>query len=108
MESILADRLVYEFFCSALYSDVDENGEQYMLLCKVIMGRTEQVHPGSEQFHPSNEEYDTGVDDLGNPRRYIVWSTHMNTHILPHFVISFKLEHSLRGELPDPSNFNLV
>lgn len=82
---------------SALYSDVDENGEQYMLLCKVIMGRTEQVHPGSEQFHPSNEEYDTGVDDLGNPRRYIVWSTHMNTHILPHFVISFKLEHSLRA-----------
>ncbi|KAI5073166.1 hypothetical protein GOP47_0011179 [Adiantum capillus-veneris] len=76
---------------SAMYSDVDENGEQHIVLCKVIMGRMEQVLPGSQQFHPSSEDFDTGVDDLTRPKRYIVWSTHMNTHILPLFVISFKL-----------------
>eukprot|EP00249_Psilotum_nudum_P018849 c26987_g2_i1 orf=1-1335(-) len=62
---------------SAIYSDVDENGEQHMVLCRVIMGNMEQVQPGSEQFHPSSEEYDTGVDDCLNPKRYIIWSTHM-------------------------------
>eukprot|EP00250_Pteridium_aquilinum_P014538 c22048_g1_i4 orf=613-2301(+) len=76
---------------SAVYSDVDENGEQHIVLCKVIMGRMEQVQAGSQQFHPSNEDYDTGVDDAKRPKRYIVWSTHMNTHILPLFIISFKL-----------------
>ncbi|MCO5614460.1 hypothetical protein L7F22_068742 [Adiantum nelumboides] len=76
---------------SAVYSDVDENGEQHMVLCRVIMGNMEQVEQGSEQFHPTSEDYDTGVDDIRNPRRYVVWSTHMNTHILPEYIISFKL-----------------
>ncbi|KAH9330066.1 hypothetical protein KI387_002174, partial [Taxus chinensis] len=75
----------------AAYSDVDENGEQHMVLCRVILGNVELVSPGSQQFHPSSEEFDTGVDDLMNPRRYIVWSTHMNTHILPEYVVSFKV-----------------
>ncbi|KAH7292256.1 hypothetical protein KP509_29G059600 [Ceratopteris richardii] len=76
---------------SAVYSDVDENGEQHMVLCRVIMGNMELVEHGSEQFHPKSEEFDTGVDDICNPKCYIVWSTHMNTHILPEYVISFKL-----------------
>eukprot|EP00249_Psilotum_nudum_P022792 c28644_g2_i1 orf=293-2242(+) len=76
---------------SAVYSDVDENGEQHVVLCRVIMGNMEQVQPGSEQFHPSSEEYDTGVDNLLNPKRYIIWSTHMNTHILPQYIVSFKI-----------------
>lgn len=76
---------------SALYSNVDENGEQHLMLCQVIMGRMEQVHAGSQQFHPSNEDYDTGVDDAKSPKRYIIWNTHMNTHILPLFIVSFKL-----------------
>lgn len=55
------------------------------------MGNMEQVPQGSEQFHPGSEDYDTGVDDICNPKRYVIWSTHMNTHILPEFIISFKL-----------------
>lgn len=77
--------------CSALYADNDENGEQHMVLCKVIAGASELVKPPSEQFHPSSEHFDTGVDDLLAPKRLIVWSTHMNTHILPLYVVSFKL-----------------
>ncbi|KAH7295366.1 hypothetical protein KP509_27G043800 [Ceratopteris richardii] len=76
---------------SAVYSDVDENGEQHMVLCRVIMGNMEQVEQGSEQFHPTSEDFDTGVDDICNPKRYVVWTTHMNTHILPEYIISFKL-----------------
>lgn len=83
-------------YVSAAYSDVDENGEQHMVLCRVILGNTELVRPGSQQCHPSSEEFDTGIDDLTNPRRYIVWSTHMNTHILPEYVVSFKVSPQLR------------
>ncbi|GLJ19399.1 hypothetical protein SUGI_0349710 [Cryptomeria japonica] len=78
-------------YVSALYSDIDENGEQHMMMCRVILGHTELVKPGSRQCHPSSEDFDTGVDDLTNPRRYIVWSTHMNTHILPEYVVSFRV-----------------
>eukprot|EP01018_Ginkgo_biloba_P023519 Gb_33339 [translate_table: standard] len=78
-------------YVSAAYSDIDENGEQHMVLCRVVMGNMEQVSPGSQQYHPSSEQFDTGVDDLKNPKRYIVWSTHMNTHILPEYVVSFKV-----------------
>lgn len=62
-----------------------------MVLCQVIAGASELVKPPSEQFHPSSEHFDTGVDDLHAPKRLIVWSTHMNTHILPLYVVSFKL-----------------
>jgi hypothetical protein len=83
-------------YISAVYSDVDEIGEQHMVLCRVIMGNMEQVRHGSQQFHPSSEQFDTGVDDLKNPQRYIVWSTHMNTHILPEYVVSFRVPPPLR------------
>ncbi|XP_057819437.2 probable inactive poly [ADP-ribose] polymerase SRO5 [Cryptomeria japonica] len=83
-------------YVSAAYSDVDENGEQHMVLCRVILGNTELVRSGSQQCHPTNEEFDTGIDDLTNPRRYIVWSTHMNTHILPEYVVSFKVAPQLK------------
>lgn len=76
---------------SCVYADNDENGEKHVVLCKVIVGACELVKPGSEQFHPSSEQFDTGVDDLLSPKRLIVWSTHMNTHILPVYVVSFKL-----------------
>lgn len=76
---------------SAVYSDVDENGERHLVLCRVIMGHMEQICRGSVQFHPSSEDYDGGVDDLCNPKQYIIWSTHMNTHILPEYIVSFKL-----------------
>lgn len=83
-------------YISAAYSDVDENGEQHMVLCRLIMGNMEQVKHGSQQFHPSSEQFDTGVDDLKNPKRYIVWSTHMNTHILPEYVVRFRVPPPLR------------
>jgi hypothetical protein len=76
---------------SAVYADDDKNGEQHILLCRVILGAAELVLQGSDQFHPSSEHFDTGADDLFAPKRLIVWSTHMNTHILPLYVVSFKL-----------------
>ncbi|KAH7282871.1 hypothetical protein KP509_35G050900 [Ceratopteris richardii] len=80
-----------------VYSDVDEDGQQHMVLCRVIMGTMEQVPRGSTQFHPSNEKYDSGVDNIENPKHYVVWSTHMNTHILMDYVISFKLAAPFQG-----------
>ncbi|KAF9625190.1 hypothetical protein IFM89_020110 [Coptis chinensis] len=75
---------------SASYCDVDENGVQHMVLCRVILGNMELVHPGSEQFCPSGENFDSGVDDLLNPEHYTIWNMNMNTHIYPEYVVSFK------------------
>jgi hypothetical protein len=92
-------RLICEFAVnSAVYADVDKNGEQHILLCRVILGAAELVLQGSDQFHPSSEHFDTGADDLFAPKRLIVWSTHMNTHILPLHVVSFKLAPRWRGK----------
>ncbi|CAK9138613.1 unnamed protein product [Ilex paraguariensis] len=78
-------------------SVIDENGLRHLLLCRVILGKMELVHPGSGQSHPSSEEFDSGVDNLLSPKKYIVWSTHMNTHILPEYVISFRAPFHLEG-----------
>lgn len=83
---------------SANYCDVDENGFQYMILCRVIMGNMEVVHTGSKQFHPSCEGYDSGVDDLHDPRSYIVWDVKKNTHIYPQYVVSFKVSSKAGAE----------
>jgi hypothetical protein len=92
-------RLIYELpVYSAVYADNDENGEQHLLLCRVILGRPERVLQGSDQFHPSSEHFDTGADDLFAPKRLIVWSTHMNTHILPLYAVSFKLSPKWHGK----------
>ncbi|MCO5605247.1 hypothetical protein L7F22_059427 [Adiantum nelumboides] len=37
---------------SAVYSDFDDNGEQHVVLCRIIMGNMEQAPRGSTQFHP--------------------------------------------------------
>lgn len=94
MLEILKDCLIY----SANYCDDDENGVRHMVLCRVIMGNMEVVHPGSKQFHPSSENFDSGVDDPENPRHYIVWSMNMNTHIYPEYVVSFKVPANLQGD----------
>ncbi|KAK1402854.1 hypothetical protein POM88_002459 [Heracleum sosnowskyi] len=70
--------------------DIDNNRLRHILLCRVILGKTEQICAGSEQFQPSSEEFDIGVDNLEEPKKYIVWSCYMNFHILPLFVVSFK------------------
>ncbi|GLJ43476.1 hypothetical protein SUGI_0903960 [Cryptomeria japonica] len=76
---------------SAVYSDIDENGEQHMLLCHVILGDMKVVIPGSRKCHPSNKDFDSGIDDIIDPMRYIVWRTHINTHILLEYVFIFKV-----------------
>ncbi|KAF8379025.1 hypothetical protein HHK36_028452 [Tetracentron sinense] len=84
---------------SASYCDVDENGVQHMVLCRVIMGNVELIHPGSAQFHPSSENFDSGVDDLQNPMHYIIWNMNNNTHIYPEYVISFRVPSSAEGHM---------
>ncbi|KAL4621194.1 hypothetical protein ACB092_06G211200 [Castanea dentata] len=91
----------------ALSSDVDEDGLKHILLCRVIMGNMEVICPGSNQFHPSSQNFDSGVDNLLAPRRYIVWSANMNSHIFPTFVISFKVPSvndflSVQANVPKP------
>lgn len=76
---------------------VGKDGLRHMLLCRVILGKAEVVHPGSDQYHPSSDEFDSGMDNLSSPKKYIVWSARMNTHILPEYVISFSAPSSLKG-----------
>lgn len=85
-------------YCSAVCSDVDQNGIKHMILCRVLLGNSEQVKPGSEQFYPSSEEFDSGVDNKEKAGLYVMWGTHMNTHIFPEFVVSFKVPPPLQGK----------
>ncbi|KAK2970860.1 hypothetical protein RJ640_006523 [Escallonia rubra] len=66
-------------------STPDEDSLRHVLLCRVLLGRTELVRPGTNQYHPSSKEFDSGVD-----QKYIVWSTNISTHILPEYVVSFR------------------
>lgn len=71
---------------------VDKDGVRHLLLCRVILGRTELVHSVSDQCRPSSEEYDSGVvESVSAPKEYIVWSSRINTHVLPEYVLSFRL-----------------
>ncbi|KAI3881645.1 hypothetical protein MKW92_018984 [Papaver armeniacum] len=92
---------------SSSYNDVDENGVQYMLLCRVIMGNMELVQPGSEQFHPSSENFDSRVDDLQDPKHYIIWNVNMNAHIFPECVISFKAPSVEKGQVVSTCRFDV-
>lgn len=83
---------------SVKFCDVDENDLQHMVYCLIIMGRMEQVQRGSEQFQPSSEDFDSGVDDIQNPRLYVIRTTHMNTHIHPVYLVTFKLSPSQRSK----------
>ncbi|KAL0356066.1 UNVERIFIED_CONTAM: putative inactive poly [ADP-ribose] polymerase SRO5 [Sesamum radiatum] len=78
-------------------STADEDGLRHMLLCRVLLGNVEVICPGSGQYHPSSEEFDSGVDDLTSPKKYIVWTTKMNTHILPEFVIGYRMSSCCNG-----------
>lgn len=82
---------------SASNCDGDENGIAYMVLCRVIMGSMEVLSLGSSQSFPSSSEFDSGVDDLGNPRHFIIWNMNMQTHIYPEFVVSFKASSNTTG-----------
>ncbi|KAL9275550.1 putative inactive poly [ADP-ribose] polymerase SRO5 [Drosera capensis] len=80
---------------------VDEEGLRHILLCRVLMGRMETIRVCSQQSNPSSGEFDSGVDNALCPKKYIVWSTKMNTHILPEYAITFSVPAaSLRGLPP--------
>ncbi|KAL8099340.1 putative inactive poly [ADP-ribose] polymerase SRO2 [Apium graveolens] len=74
-------------------------GENYVMLCRVILGKCEKVQAGSQQLYPSSREFDTGVDDVRNPKWYIVWGANMNTHILPECVVSYKHTRNVSSQL---------
>ncbi|KAL5552883.1 hypothetical protein UlMin_040284 [Ulmus minor] len=80
----------HSLFSGALSTEVDENGLRHMLLCRVILGKMEQTSPASKQCLPTSQDFDSGVDNLLNPKAYIIWSAFMNTHIFPEYLISFK------------------
>ncbi|EOA35496.1 hypothetical protein CARUB_v10020702mg [Capsella rubella] len=75
---------------AALVGEGDEEGTKHVLLCRVILGKPEQIVAGSKQFQPSSYRFDSGVDNLENPRKYVIWSSNMNSHILPTYIVSFK------------------
>ncbi|KAL9262147.1 Inactive poly [ADP-ribose] polymerase RCD1-like protein [Drosera capensis] len=87
---------------SAKYCDVDENGLLHMVLCHVIMGKMEVISSESQRFYPSSESFDSGVDDLQNPKLYVVWGMNINTHIFPEYVVSFKVSSNSEGCLIGP------
>lgn len=80
----------------ALVGEGDEEGIKNILLCRVILGKPEQIVTGSKQSYPSSNQFDSGVDNLENPRKYVIWSCNMNSYILPTYIVSFK-SHLLRG-----------
>ncbi|KAJ0238212.1 inactive poly [Hirschfeldia incana] len=82
--------------CMKDSAEESEDGMRFLLLSRVILGKSEIVPRGSTQSCPSSPEFDSGVDDLLSPSKYIVWSTHMNTHVLPEFLVCIKA----------PLNFN--
>lgn len=75
---------------AASATEQDEEGLRYLLLCRVILGKHEIIISGSEQSYPSSAEFDSGVDDLHNPRNYVIWSCNMNSCILPSYIVSFR------------------
>ncbi|OVA17004.1 Poly(ADP-ribose) polymerase [Macleaya cordata] len=81
----------------------DEDGLRHLVLCRVILGNLEEIPPGREQSYPSSVQFDSGVDNLLNPTKYIVWGSSMNSHILPEYVLSFKAPPSLDGFLRLPA-----
>ncbi|XP_062002741.1 probable inactive poly [ADP-ribose] polymerase SRO2 [Rosa rugosa] len=83
----------------ALGLEVGDDGLRHMLLCRVILGKMEVVPSGSQQGVPGSNEFDSGVDSVVNPRKYFVWSSFMNSHILPAYVVSFKGPASFKGSV---------
>ncbi|KAI4377986.1 hypothetical protein MLD38_015533 [Melastoma candidum] len=75
---------------SARFCDDDKNGVKYIVLCRVVLGSVEVIDTESKRFCPSNERFDSGVDNLENPKRYVVWEMNMNSHIFPEYMITFR------------------
>ena len=60
--------------CDEKYAAKDAYGIQHVLFCDFLQGKAEQIPKDSEQAWPTpGTDFDTGIDSLNNPRRYIVW-----------------------------------
>ncbi|KVI05643.1 probable inactive poly [ADP-ribose] polymerase SRO2 [Cynara cardunculus var. scolymus] len=81
---------------SAKSSVADSDGLRHVLLCRVILGNPEEISLGSQEGQPSSMEFNSGVDNLSSPKKYIIWEPYMNTHILPAFIVTFHAD-SLTG-----------
>lgn len=81
---------------SACVTRPDPDGQYHLLLCQVILGTPEKIPKGSRQYAPSMVRFDNGTDDLRKPRCLVVWSTNMSTHIIPRYVVSFKVSQRTR------------
>ncbi|KAL7590625.1 hypothetical protein Lser_V15G41181 [Lactuca serriola] len=68
----------------------DSDGAMHVLLCRLILGKLEPIPFGSQIDHPTSTEFNSGVDDLSSPKRYIIWEPYMNTFVLPLFIVTFK------------------
>ncbi|KAL8241628.1 hypothetical protein R6Q59_011930 [Mikania micrantha] len=77
-------------------SVVDSDGLMHVLLCRVILGRPEIISFGSQKDQPTSTKFDSGVDNISSPSKYLIWEHHMNTHVLPVYIISFRAD-SLTG-----------
>ncbi|KAK6940311.1 WWE domain [Dillenia turbinata] len=93
--------IVFECVKSAMWSEADIGGEKHVMLCQVILGNVEKVDKGSKQSCPSNLNFDSGVDDLNDPKWYVVWCANMNSHILPEYIVSYKSSDKAPGQLQD-------
>ncbi|KAG7633619.1 RST domain of plant C-terminal [Arabidopsis suecica] len=80
-------------------SSCNEDGISFLLFSRIIMGKSEVVCSTSQSY-PSSMEFDSGVDSLTSPNKYIIWSTHMNTHVLPEFVVCIKTPSILKRKNP--------
>lgn len=52
---------------------------------------------GSNQHQASHENFDSGVDDLQNPKHYIIWDLNMYTHIYAEFIVTINLPTNAKG-----------
>ncbi|KAK7318898.1 hypothetical protein RJT34_03605 [Clitoria ternatea] len=87
---------------SAMSTVADEHGLRHVLLCKVILGKVEAVPAGSKQSQPISKQYDTGVDDVSAPRRHIIWTAFMHSHIHPDYILSFKYNYMKDQQICGP------
>ncbi|KAK9033959.1 hypothetical protein V6N11_050138 [Hibiscus sabdariffa] len=76
---------------SVLSSTADESGLRHLLLCRVILGKQVVVTgESSNQFHPSSLEFDSGVDSISDPTKYMVWNSRLNFSVVPCYIVSFE------------------
>ncbi|CAK9157716.1 unnamed protein product [Ilex paraguariensis] len=75
---------------------------------ELYWANVKKVPAGSRQLYPSGVDFDTGVDDLNNPKWYVVWCANMNTHILPECVVSYKSSLSVPGQFNGSSSMKWV